>query len=232
MKLSVLVAYFCFLPLISFCQDESWGVGIINGIYESNGDYVEKCSVHILNAPGGHPVGYLSYEKVDHYSERFVWESSAGESLSISQDNLRETSYEKSSLLVFAEQDGFVRIIGADEKEQYWVSIDELEEGGLIYQSWLTFMTTNDRSFLTFKYKMNCRSAPSVDAKKLLTVSGHNFEIAPTGEVEGLWAKVDVKEYNSDYCEGAHQLVYTYHGWMKILDDAGYPNVWFFTRGC
>ena len=53
---------------------------------------------------------------------------------------------------------------------------------------------------------------------------------------EGPWTKVKVKKYREHPCTtglSQNEIVeYELEGWVKIVDDNGRPNVWYYPRGC
>ncbi|MFK8054814.1 MAG: hypothetical protein AB8F78_01740 [Saprospiraceae bacterium] len=225
------ILIFLMLSLLSsqlLALEESWGEGLI----QCNSD--SKFSIDVFDSPCGFPIGSLSFEveRAMRQPTGFVWREERGISMTLPEEVFLETGYEITSLIVHEERDSFVKILRTDMDQEFWISIEELSDSGFLYQPWIEFMAKSGRSFFTVNYGMNCREKPNAAGERLLTVKGDQFEIEPTGEVTGYWAEVIVREFNSAYCEEPHELIETYHGWMKILDDAGFPNVWFYTRGC
>lgn len=221
-----LIYVLCF-PLFLSAQQEEWGKGLLMLPIDS------AIHINLYNTPNGEFAGTLGTEKsYDGMYFRNVWREAGGISLIIPDEALLEYEYEISGFIVYEKQQDFIQILFPKGERIAWVSISELEKKGASYQSWMTFMTQTNRTFFTLEYGMNVRKKPSVRGERIFTVKGDQFEITPTGKTKGLWAEVIIKEYDSEYCEGNHNLLKEYRGWLKILDDKGFPNLWYYTRGC
>lgn len=212
-------------PLLISAQGNDWGIGILSFAN------IQDAGMSIYNGPHGEVIGNLAMQKSSNNSDavEINWRNEQGISMIIPKDALMEIGYEVNGMIVFEEVDGYICILN---KGEHWVSIEELKAEGYMYTSWIDFMSAAGRWFMPIFYSMNVRTDPSASASLVVTVTGENFEIEPTGKSEGLWAEVIIKKYDSDYCEEPHNLIDTYKGWMKMVDDSGYPNVWFYTRGC
>ncbi|MFX0555905.1 hypothetical protein ACOCEA_03865 [Maribacter sp. CXY002] len=216
----------CF-PMLFHSQETNWGIGIIN--------FPEtEQAVSIYNAPQGNEIGFLELSNYGSDSNPVAlnWRNQEGISLRIPSSALMEIGYEEQGLVVLENKDGFIRVFDDNGQQSQWLSLEKLRENGFEYLPWIRFMVTSDRSFLPMFYGMNVRNASTAAASLLVLAKGEQFEITPTGKVNGLWAEVIVQEFDSVYCEMPHNLLNTYTGWIKILDDAGYPNIWFYARGC
>ena len=80
------------------------------------------------------------------------------------------------------------------------------------------------------------RALPSTDSDLILTFNGDLFEIAPTEQAEGNWVKVKVIKYKEHPClselNQEELIEQKFEGWLKLVDDNGSPNVWYYSRGC
>lgn len=213
-----------------FAQQNEWGIGVIDLQY----DNVEH--IYVYDSPNGKVTGTLGMEPRlnDDNLRTITWRDieHGGPRMYIPEEALIEIGYEINGLVVREEKNGFLKIMYTKGAIISWVSKEELKEKGMLYTPWIEFMNNPNMVFFTMDYGMNLRVKPDVNSGKILLVKGDQFEIQPTGNIQGLWAEVEVKEYNSVYCESPHELVETYKGWIKILDDLGFPNIWFYTRGC
>jgi hypothetical protein len=62
---------------------------------------------------------------------------------------------------------------------------------------------------------------------------GNLYALTPTGQRSGSWLEVDVIHYAQHPCTGNQaRVVQRWRGWVKAADDAGFPNLWYATRGC
>ncbi len=215
-------------PIMLAAQSDEWGIGVVELPYDS------KKSINVYNSPNGNIEGSLGMEnsKYDAGYRVISWRDDAGPNMHIPQEALIAVGYEIDGLIVHKEQDGFLKIMYTEGDFLAWVSIAELRKAGFSYKSWKMFVVYSGRTFYTMNYGMNVRTTPKANGDLVLMVKGDEFEIEPTGKSDGLWAEVIIKEYNSEYCEEPHDLIKTYHGWMKILDDKGFPNIWFYAKGC
>lgn len=80
--------------------------------------------------------------------------------------------------------------------------------------------------------KMNLRAKPEASSELLAQLSDDRFFITPSGKSHGLWVEVKVVQYEDAYCSGNDTIVGNWTGWVKLLDDKGHPNLWYYTRGC
>ncbi|MEL6253929.1 MAG: SH3 domain-containing protein [Bacteroidota bacterium] len=143
-------------------------------------------------------------------------------------------SYEISCLKYLEISQGFVKI-----NESYWIKKEELETMGFQLSSWMDFLVKNSGNFLGYYANdpgLNLRRGIGTEYEKILTMKGDEMEISLTGEVKGLWAKVKLKQYKEHPCNqmeaGEPQILNTYEGWAKILDDSGTPNIHYYAGGC
>ncbi len=218
------------LPILLPAQNSAWGIGVLSLPYDSNG------KINVYDAPNGKTEGSLGVEENIYApgTRTIIWRDGkfGGPRMHIPDEAVISIGYEIQGLIVHEERDGHLKIMYREGEIISWIAIEELQKEGFIYQPWISFMSDPNRTFFTMSYGMNIREQPNINATRILTVKGDQFEIEPTGKTKGLWAEVVIKEYNSVYCEEPHHLIKTYHGWMKILDDEGFPNVWFYPKGC
>ena len=199
-------------------QDASWGVGLLRMDYE-----IEDLKVY--DAPNGNVKGSLGMEAFGGRPELTYREN--GPSLIIPETAWRKINMDEYGLTVFKEEDGFIQLFAEDAEDRIWVSLVEIAQTKFQYQAWIDFMTKSEHVFYTIGYGMNVRMEPSATATRITTAKGDHFSIHPTGTSNGIWAEVIILEYDSDYCDEKRNLVKESRGYMKILDDAGFPNVWF-----
>ena len=137
---------------------------------------------------------------------------------------------EKDYLTYFEEKDGFVRIKVSNEN--YWVKISSLETKSFRAINWQIFYTEwSDKLLQLFcENELNIREQPSTNAKIIRAIKGDFFEISIINEHSGNWSKVVVKKYKIRVCEEGHEesLEYEAEGWIKVMDDNGYPLLNFY----
>ena len=122
---------------------------------------------------------------------------------------------------------------------EYWLSEKEIEEKNFIVENWKNFLISRTGRLLGYYANdpgINLRALPSTDSELILTFKGDLFEITPTEQDEGNWVKVKVIKYKEHPCESGlsqNELAEEkYEGWIKLIDNNGIPNVWYYSRGC
>lgn len=229
MKFQILLSIL-FFPMLLSAQSNEWGIGVLKLPYDN------YKTINVYDCPNGKITSTLGLENsIDDLGyQKITWRDGkhGGLRIHIPNNALIQIGYEIDGLVVKKETDGFLKIMYTEGDLIAWVSLVEIKKAGFIYYPWKQFMVSSGQTFFTTNYGMNVRQKPSINEPVVIMVKGDQFEIELTGKTKGLWAEVVIKEFDSVYCEAPHQLINTFLGWMKILDDEGYPNVWFYPRGC
>ena len=97
---------------------------------------------------------------------------------------------------------------------------------------WKECFLKRNTGFFAPETGLNLRSGPGIHNSKIVTLRGDSYSITLTGKLNGLWAEVEVELWEGNCCEEDCKVINNYKGWIKLLDNKGYPNVWFYTRGC
>lgn len=210
------IAFIFLSPLVGTSQDANWGIGFLEIGHEIH-------SLNLYDAPHGTNTGTLGKESLDDH--RLMWREE-GPSLIIPPGAFQKINMDLFGLIVFQEQDGFIKIFSKNGEQDVWISLIEVSQTQTIYRPWIKYMTGTSAPLFALNYGMNVREQPDAKATKIVTAKGEKFNIEPTGRTNGLWAEVIIKEYDNDYCS-KRNLIKEYQGWMKILDNEGYPNIWF-----
>jgi len=132
-------------------------------------------------------------------------------------------------LQYYEEKDGFAKV--RINQKYYWINLDQLAIASGELVSWNTYFTNIDHNQMRVLYTMNLRTAPTANSDKIMVVrrieEGRSFHLAKmTGRFEGKWAEVNIHVWeNSDYCKNRNNSDRIIKGWMKYLDDKGFPNV-------
>lgn len=173
--------------------------------------------------------------KVEGSSEHYGYETlpESGDKM-VKLKDMHRISYEVYGLTFLEDKNGFVRI-----NDKYWIQQAEVQKQNFSLASWMDFLRKNSGKVMGFYANdpgLNLRKGVGTNFEKILTMKGDEMEISLTGEVDGLWAKVKVKEYNEHPCnfmeEGEPKALNTYEGWAKVLDDSGTPNLHYYAGGC
>ncbi len=203
--------------------------------------YVPNSGLNIYNKPNGSRIGLLTknveINKGDQSYYRIYIDRDDSEPEQIDLSNFQEIGYEVWAITYTERNNGFLRIV--NNQNNYWISERELGDKNFKIQEWPEFLVDNVGQLLGFYANdpgLNLRTAPNSGSEILKTLQGDLFEITPTNERSGLWMKVKVKKYKEHICGSLLSddeiLEYELDGWIKIIDDSGTPNVWYYSRGC
>jgi len=195
-----------------------------------------------FDTPNGSAIGRLKRigdSKQDDQAlyKLFIQQASTKSLQQISYTSLEQIGYEVWAIPYFERKNGFVRILG--RSSNIWISEEEIKSKNFWLSDWQSFLLSNGGDVLGYYANapgLNLRSAPTTSSELLRTLRGDLFEIKPTGQVQGTWAKVKVKKYKEHPCvsdlEQDELIEYELEGWIKIVTDEGLPKVWFYARGC
>lgn len=131
-----------------------------------------------------------------------------------------------------------------------WIDFNELNSKGLTFNTYYSILfndkpgiNENWRSSLgslgvnLFKSCLNVRNEPSTSGKIVKCISknvnDNAFHSVSIQYHQEAWAFIIVKEFvaildNGEFGEGcAYKVQNEFRGWAKVIDDKGYPNLWF-----
>jgi hypothetical protein len=204
--------------------------------------YTPKDGFTVYNAPDGIALGKLTKNASENkgnqapYRIYFV-NLVTREETELQQKNFQEIGDEIWCIRYFERRNGFVRV--ADKAVDFWLAENEIKKSGFAITEWQTFLSDNSETLLGLYANepgLNLREEPLKESNLLKTLRGDLFEIKPTKEHRGLWTKVKVVKRKQHPCESnlgeKENVEYTLEGWIKIVDDSGTPNVFFYARGC
>ena len=204
--------------------------------------YSPKNGFTVYSEPNGELIGLLTknvYQNIGDqspYRIYFVDQKDKTET-QIELQYFREIGYELWALTYTERQDEFVKI--KYKNKNFWLKESELHEVGFQLVEWQSFITDNVNNLLGFYANepgLNLREKPNTNARIIKTLKGDNVQILPTKEHNGLWTKVKViitKKHpcKTDLTEEENRME-ELEGWVKIIDDRGLPNIWYYSRGC
>jgi len=222
------------LPFGLFAQMNVTGVGFIDFISEewNNGTSSGTGELDLYTNPNGDTVGCLQrqsdrkYFVIKNMNNQNEWKRLFQNKIGLYP--FKWEDYYADLIQYYEEKNGFVRVKFDDKN--YWIKLDELaaNDGQLI--PWKSYFPAVG-SHLVVLYKMNLRIAPTVNSEKIMLVKKPQNEdgfhiIEPTGNIQGNWAEVDIHIIaKSDYCRNGYRSVPSVKGWIKHLDDKGFPNI-------
>ncbi len=216
---------------------EIWGLGGLfrSGEFEHDGppgvDQIPDHPLTLYDAPAGKVLGQLHY---DQDKWRYVITSTQGDTTkTVPRDQLREVGYESAVLVVNAVANNYINILVQQRPGGYWISTAEAQPLRLV--RWIDYLAAHRPGglFPVDEMALRLRESASLDAEILAVMRGDLYDLTPTGAQSGNWIEVDVKRYATHPCTSGETLVaQRWRGWVKAADDAGFPNLWYWTRGC
>jgi hypothetical protein len=235
------IVVFCFLmvALLGVEAQEgpvpSSGIGIIFPEKNIN----ERClnfplaRIELFDAPGGEKAGFITKKN----SLNLMYQVAAQNfPFRVQDKDLAELAPLAYCLKIFAREGDFVKVLVNSTKNGYWISLKEIGYLRFSAMLWIDWMKTQKGLFYPMvDMGINLRSAANPQSNKLALLKGPLFAIQLTGKTEGSWAEVTASRYASPPCKntGSNAApIETKSGWLKVLDDAGMPNIWFYPRGC
>ena len=225
------------LPLGLLAQTNITGIGFVKlTIQETTKTATETNGLDLYANPDGETIACLQKEihakyfirKIEYYHgnrEELSWENSG-------MVHMGEFGHYGGYLQYYEEKNNFIRI--KINGKNYWINLDALasKDGGIT--TWKTFLTNlSDKTINSTLYNMNLRTSPTTDSdkvmllKKLYSENEAFYAVKLTGNFRGNWAEVKVYVWDSieGFCLRENALQRTEVGWIKYLDDKGFPNL-------
>lgn len=221
------------LPFGLFGQNEVTGIGFIDlKLYKYLDEYSKTEGLDLYKSPGGEVIACLEEDSTAKYvfrkvvdSQGFSQEFSMWKSGFISAEF---GAYPRDVLECYEEKDGFVQVKINDKK--YWISLNDLAVEGAKLIRWTTHLSGISGQMRVL-YSMNLRTTATVNSDRIMVVRKVNESknlhlVKMTGNFEGNWAEVEVHIWEeNNYCDQRAYGDRIIKGWMKYLDDKGFPNV-------
>ncbi|MDX2249743.1 MAG: SH3 domain-containing protein [Bacteroidia bacterium] len=244
--LLALLVLFCKTPLSAGEWDTDpnlWGIGVVTAgdsanVLSENTPLMLPFSVDfpIYASPNGPVIGTLQTPGEKNYPSGrsfFRHADSNARTLFDLRDG-REIAYDAAGLIYYEEKDGFLRVLHHTLQKPAWIKISNLHEYHLKPVLWMDFILQYGPSLFHphDSIGLNLRKSPSTSGEKITSIKGDLYMVKFTGKREGLWAEVEVTLYDIHPCEGDAQEQNKWSGWIKLMDDKGFPNIWFYTGGC
>ena len=239
---------FIIILITNFCFAQQYQNGLVLPDFEKV-EHSEVCCIYspkegftVFNSPDGTIIGTLTRMTESNKDDQapykiFFIDKSTETANQIELSKFKEIGYETWAITHFESKNGFVRIV--DTNVDFWLSEKEIEEKDFKVENWKDFLISKTGSLLGYFANdpgLNLRALPSKDSDLILTFKGDLFEIKPTAQAEGNWVKVKVIKYKEHPCVSElnqEELIEEkFEGWIKLIDDNGSPNVWYYSRGC
>ena len=223
----------------------TYGQELQNGLIlpEQNEDkefcciYSPKNGFTVYDQPNGEEIGQLTRIGDQSFYRIYFVDHRAKTETQIGLEHLQEIAYEIWALAYSERRDGFVKFRYANQ--DLWLKQSDIESVGFACVEWQSFLTDNVDNLLGYYANdpgLNLREKPNTDSRIIRTLKGYTNEVSPTNEHIGLWTKVKVIISMEHPCDTdlseEENIIEELEGWIKIVDDNGLPNLWYYSRGC
>jgi hypothetical protein len=212
--------------------NQEWGIGLLttaNPFEQSETMLVPREKIDCAHMQGGPIDTHLMYDETSH-SIAYTFQDKRYET---SPAGLLEIAYEAAALMVYAEDNGHYAIKAAENDGYLWVPAKSLQSQGYRFMPWADFLPLVQSDFHPLPTQgLNLRKGPSTKDPVIAKLLGENYLIHLTGARKGFWMEAIVEYWPEHPCNGGESATKNYTGWIKALDDKGFPNIWYFTRGC
>jgi hypothetical protein len=193
--------------------------------------------VRLFNSVNGRTAATLEWRIHNHSCAAFLVQDGTRVPLRRGWD-LPETAYESVSLVYYEHRSGFARVLMRTVPPGLWLRIADLPDGRL--RSWASLLVEPRGTYRGYDGR-TVHQQPSQDSPVVVTLrervvhDSRVHELIPTGEVSRGWGKFEVIEFNKDFYIGARHPNASptgnkWTGWLRLINRAGSPEFWFFTR--
>lgn len=172
--------------------------------------------------------GYIFFPKCK-YATKECWENYffiSDDKYMVNVADFTSVAYDAYCLKYYTKTNEFIRILDKSIRGGAWIHINDLASLGYSSIDWLTFIKTRGRNYFPV-INLNLREEPSEKSKLIIKMIPHEYTIDVTGKYDGLWAQVKVKKIKFDKDSREIKILSEYQGWCKIIDNSGFPNVYF-----
>jgi hypothetical protein len=188
--------------------------------------------IELFDGPSGKSVGSI----IKKNSLNILYQINAkGFPYRVADKDLVELLPHGYCLKFFEIRDNFVKVLVNSTGRGYWISLKEMAYLRYKSMNWVTWMKSSKEVFYPMvDVGINLRSAPDQKSNKVELLKGNHYAITLSGNTEGSWAEASVSYYAVPPCKGNQKVAASkvMQGWIKVIDDAGMPNIWYYPQGC
>jgi len=210
-----------------------WGIGIIGPARSETLSFPDK-AITLYDAPFGNKK-YVLWEINNYYlvfgSEKEMSDKTVPSGIVNGKDWI-EVTKGGACLKYYQQRGSYFLILIYSSFQEFWISSSELQKVNFYVIDWMSFLLAKKTGFYPATEKgLVLREEPNPKSKGVIWLKNINYLITLSGKTEGQWAEVKVTwpRFGLGGKEVAKSRTY-YKGWIKMLDDDGSPNIWFYTR--
>lgn len=198
-----------------------------------------KNGFKLYDTPNGKVIGKLKMEirEDDNQSPYFIYFVTADDKKKLTTENFKLIGNEVYAIPFYEKLDGFIRVL--TKMGNYWISVKELDNMSFSAKPWINFLLEENEKVLGYYAKapgLRIRKEPNTSSDIIEAIRGDLFEIKLSNQIKGQWCKVRVTKYREHPCEtdldDKDNIERIIQGWLKIIDDEGNSNLWYYAKGC
>jgi len=201
-------------------------------IADARDEDVKKTQVDVISVDKKKKIGTLEFDDTVTFGRLFFKKLTIGQKIQTFENggNSREIGYNQSTLKVYDQRDGFVKISLAPEG---WIKLSDLP-GKAWAPNYAEFFSKESQIWKGFRgYRVRKFASTAAPVVVKLIENGKVFHVfETTGKVNGRWIEVTVKEATGDRCGKKKFTGKTFEGWIRPIKSDGTPDIWFYSRGC
>jgi hypothetical protein len=157
--------------------------------------------------------------------------NSSGAAFRVSDRDLVELEPKGYCLKIFDRKGGYVRVLKNSSRSEFWINISHLDYIRYKPMNWMEYFLSHPQVYLCqVDMGLNLRTQPGPEGSRVLLVKGNHYGIILSGKTDGYWAEAKVQRFSTEpyrQIDKNPKAQEEWTGWIKIVDDAGYPNIWF-----
>ncbi|VAW80841.1 hypothetical protein MNBD_GAMMA12-2408 [hydrothermal vent metagenome] len=199
--------------------------GITNLYDKPNGQKVAAININLYKEkfmPAGLTTRQIKYYR-NIFGTLLIHRNNSVSKINIHPQDMIKVKSNYYVIKVYQVKDNYLQILPSSMKHKAWVSIKDLAKQGFQYSSWRDYILNHQSKSFTpsGKIALNVRLHSNAQSDKVTLVKGKRFKIKLTGQTNGAWMKVAVSQLSKN----CRKTIEKWQGWIKTLDDTGYPNI-------
>ena len=245
-KYLLTVYQICFVFNLAFSQSDTseflnWCAGIVRdtGGYHAEIINFPKQELHLYDKDGKSIGVLFSAPASSNMINPYWWLRAYLNNNSTTYTNFRndciEVTYEGVCLKYYERNQQFIRVLhNVIPDPPVYLKISDIERLGYEIVDWKEFIGISRKGWRRFDHHgppLTLRESPSLISKPILSFHGNLYVIEIIGPWKGSWVYVEIMQYSKfDMILNERDIQHRYRGWIKALDERGFPNIWFTTR--
>lgn len=233
-------------------QLKKWGVGLIT--YKNRTDkqaykilFPPEGNIALYDTPGETLVAFANInlnnenfmpsnisvedmQKHDHYAALLIKRNNSVHKENIHLNDIEKVADNVYAVKVYDRKNGHLQILANTLQHEAWVSESDLNKQEFQFTSWPDYLLLNKTAIYVTATNggLNVRNTADSNSKLIATLKGESYRIALTGVANGPWFEINLKNYDPT----CTKILSEGKGWIKAIDDKGFPNIWRQPKAC